>query len=41
MEKLFTSVFQIQADRLGIEGKKYSSFEFHLVDQDNYKKIIK
>ena len=33
MEKLFASVFQIQADRLGIEGKKYSSFDFCIADQ--------
>lgn len=38
MEKLFASVFQIQADRLGIEGKKYSSFVFCIADQ---KKIIR
>ena len=36
MEKLFASVFQIQADRLGIEGKKYSSFDFCIADQKDY-----
>ena len=41
MEKLFASVFQIQADRLGIEGKKYSSFEFRIADQKDYKEKIK
>ena len=41
MKELFASVFQIQAKRLGLEGKKYSSFKFHPVDQDEYKKIIK
>ena len=42
MEKLFASVFQIQADRLGIEGKKYSSFNFCIADdQKDYKKKIK
>lgn len=41
MKELFASVFKIQAKRFGLEGKKYSLFEFHLVDQDKYKKIIK
>ena len=41
MEKLFASVFQIQADRLGIEGKKYSSFDFCIADQKDYKEKIK
>lgn len=41
MKELFASVFKIQAGRLGVEGKKYPSFKFHLVDQDKYKKIIK
>ena len=40
MEKLFASVFQIQADRLGIEGKKYTSFEFFFADQKVYKEKI-
>jgi hypothetical protein len=42
MERLFESIFEIQAKRLGLEGEKYSLFKFHLVDQDNYyKEIIK
>ena len=41
MEQLFKSIFKIQAKRLGLEGEKYSLFEFHLVDQDNYKEKIK
>ena len=41
MELLFKSIFKIQAKRLGLEGEKYSLFEFHLVDQDNYKEKIK
>ena len=41
MEKLFASVFQIQVDRLGIEGKKYSSFDFCIADQKDYKEKIK
>ena len=41
MELLFESIFEIQAKRLGLEGEKYSLFEFHLVDQDNYKEKIK
>ena len=41
MKELFESIFEIQAKRLGLEGEKDSSFEFHLVDQDDYKKIIK
>ena len=41
MELLFESIFEIQAKRLGLEGEKDSLFEFHLADQDNYKKIIK
>jgi hypothetical protein len=42
MERLFKSIFKIQAKRLGLEGEKDSLFKFHLVDQDNYyKEIIK
>ena len=41
MELLFKSIFEIQAKRLGLEGKKYSLFKFHLVDQDKYKEKIK
>ena len=41
MKRLFKSIFEIQAKRLGLEGEKYSLFEFHLVDQYNYKEIIK
>ena len=41
MELLFESIFEIQAKRLGLEGEKNSLFEFHLVDQYNYKEIIK
>lgn len=41
MERLFESIFKIQAKRLGLEGEKYSSFKFHLVDQDEYKEKIK
>ena len=41
MELLFESIFEIQAKRLGLEGEKYSLFKFHLVDQYNYKEIIK
>ena len=41
MERLFKSIFEIQAKRLGLERGKYSLFKFHLVDQDKYKKIIK
>lgn len=41
MELLFESIFEIQAKRLGLEGEKYSLFEFNLVDQYNYKEIIK
>ena len=41
MELLFESIFEIQAKRLGLEGEKDSLFEFHLVDQYNYKEIIK
>ena len=41
MERLFKSIFKIQAKRLGLEGGKYSLFKFHLVDQDKYKEIIK
>ena len=37
MEKLFASVFQIQADRLGIEVKKYPSFDFCIADQNKEK----
>lgn len=41
MELLFESIFEIQAKRLGLEGKKYSLFEFYFADQYNYKEIIK
>lgn len=41
MERLFKSIFKIQAKRLGLEGKKYSSFEFYFAEQYNYKEIIK
>ena len=41
MERLFKSIFEIQAKRLGLEGEKDSLFEFHRVDQDKYKEIIK
>ena len=41
MKQLFESIFEIQAKRLGLEGEKYPLFEFHLVDQDNYKEKIK
>lgn len=41
MELLFESIFEIQAKRLGLEGEKDSLFEFHLVDQYNYKETIK
>ena len=41
MERLFKSIFEIQAKRLGLERGKYSLFKFHLVDQDKYKEIIK
>ena len=41
MEKLFTSVFKIQADRLGIKEKKYSSFDFCIADQKGFKEKIK
>ena len=41
MKLLFKSIFKIQAKRLGLEGEKYSLFEFHLLDQDDYNKIIK
>ena len=41
MERLFKSIFEIQAKRLGLEREKYSLFKFHLVDQDKYKEIIK
>lgn len=41
MEKLFASVFQIQADRLGIEGKKDFSFRFCIAEQKDYKEEIK
>ena len=41
MKELFASVFKIQAGRLGVEGKKYSSFDFCIADQKDYKKKIK
>ena len=41
MEKLFASVFKIQAGRLGVEEKKYSSFDFCIADQKDYKEKIK
>ena len=41
MERLFKSIFEIQAKRLGLEREKYPLFKFHLVDQDKYKEIIK
>ena len=40
MKELFASVFQIQAERLGKE-KKYSSFDFCIEDQKDYKEKIK
>ena len=41
MELLFKSIFEIQAKRLGLEGKKYSLFKFYFANQYNYKEIIK
>ena len=42
MELLFKSIFEIQAKRLGLEGKKYSSFDFCIPDdQKDYKEKIK
>lgn len=41
MERLFKSIFKIQAGRLGVEGKKYSSFDFCIADQKDYKEEIK
>lgn len=41
LELLFESIFEIQAKRLGLEGKKYSLFEFYFANQYNYKEIIK
>ena len=41
MKELFASVFKIQAGRLGVEGKKYSSFDFCIADQKDYKEEIK
>ena len=41
MKELFASVFKIQAGRLGVEGKKYSSFDFCIADQKDYKEKIK
>lgn len=42
MELLFKSIFKIQAKRLGLEGKKYfSSFDFCIADQKDYKENIK
>ena len=40
MELLFESIFEIQAKRLGLEGKKYS-FDFCIAEQKDYKKEIK
>lgn len=41
MELLFESIFEIQAKRLGLEGEKYSSFDFRVADQKDYKGEIK
>lgn len=41
MKELFASVFQIQADRLGIKEKKYSSFDFCIAVQKDFKEKIK
>jgi hypothetical protein len=41
MKELFASVFKIQAGRLGVEGKKYSSFDFYIAEQKDYKAKIK
>ena len=41
MKLLFESIFEIQAKRLGLEGKKYPLFEFYFAEQYNYKEIIK
>ena len=41
MKQLFKSIFEIQAKRLGLEGKKYSSFDFCIADQKDYKENIK
>ena len=37
MKELFASVFKIQAGRLGVEGKKYSSFDFYIAEQKDFK----
>ena len=41
MKLLFESIFEIQAKRLGLEGKKYSSFDFCIAEQKDYKGKIK
>ena len=41
MKLLFKSIFEIQAKRLGLEGKEYSSFDFCIADQKDYKEEIK
>lgn len=41
MKLLFESIFEIQAKRLGLEGKKYSSFDFCIAEQKDYKEKIK
>ena len=41
MKELFESIFEIQAKRLGLEGKKDSSFDFCIAEQKDYKKEIK
>lgn len=41
MERLFKSIFKIQAKRLGLEGKKDSSFNFDIAYQKDYKEKIK
>lgn len=41
MKLLFESIFEIQAKRLGLEGKKDSSFDFCIAEQKDYKKEIK
>ena len=40
MKRLFKSIFEIQAKRLGLEEKKYS-FDFYIADQKDYKEKIK
>ena len=41
MKQLFKSIFEIQAKRLGLEGKKDSSFDFCIAEQKDYKEKIK